>query len=176
MAVILQTTFLGRKCLYFDSYFNEVCSSISSWKCVKLVLRNDVKCKYIFLSPRINSVQEGLIEAEHDKEDKLQATPVTLWSEGCFTNILGALQNNFARILPEIIMWKISSWNFVRALGTRTKFQLEFLIKSMISAIHKFWENILESLWNISETPPSTDVTQDFSYDSDMIVFFLAYI
>ena len=40
---------------------------------------------------------------------------------------------------------KISSWNFVRALGTRTEFQLEILIKSMISAIHKFQDNILES-------------------------------
>ena len=40
------------------------------------------------------------------------------------------------------------------ALGTRTKFQLEIIRRSTISAIHKFQDNILESLWNVSETPP----------------------
>ena len=40
------------------------------------------------------------------------------------------------------------------ALGTPTKFQLEFLIRTTISAIHKFQENILESSWNDSETTP----------------------
>ena len=40
------------------------------------------------------------------------------------------------------------------ALGTHTKFQLEILIRSTISAIHKFRENILESSRNISETTP----------------------
>ena len=38
------------------------------------------------------------------------------------------------------------------AVGTRTKFQLEILIRSMIFAIHKFGDNILESLRNVSET------------------------
>ena len=57
-------------------------------------------------------------------------------------------------------MVRISSWNLVRvpkacmALGTHTKLQLEILIRSMISAIHKFWENILESSQNVTETPP----------------------
>ena len=41
------------------------------------------------------------------------------------------------------------------ALGTRTKFQLEILIKKKkIFAIQKFRENILESLRKISETTP----------------------
>ena len=40
------------------------------------------------------------------------------------------------------------------ALGTRTKYQLELLIRSTISEIYKFWENILGSLQNISETLP----------------------
>ena len=40
------------------------------------------------------------------------------------------------------------------ALGTRTKFQLEILIGSGISAIHKIRENILESSRNVSETTP----------------------
>ena len=43
------------------------------------------------------------------------------------------------------------------ALGTRTKFnmfKLEILIRTTINAIHKFQENILESLQNVSETTP----------------------
>ena len=40
------------------------------------------------------------------------------------------------------------------ALGTRTKLHIEILIRNVISAILKFWENVLESLWNISEIPP----------------------
>ena len=43
------------------------------------------------------------------------------------------------------------------ALGTRTKFQLEILIRSTISAIYNFQENILESSQNISKTTPWTD-------------------
>ena len=38
------------------------------------------------------------------------------------------------------------------ALGTRTKFQLEILIRTTISAIRKFQENILESSRKVSET------------------------
>ena len=37
------------------------------------------------------------------------------------------------------------------ALGTSTKFRLEIFIRSMISAIHKFQENILESSRNVSQ-------------------------
>ena len=37
---------------------------------------------------------------------------------------------------------------------TRTKFQLEIHIRSTISAMHKFGENIFESSRNVSETPP----------------------
>ena len=48
---------------------------------------------------------------------------------------------------------RISSWNFVRVFG-HTKFQLEMLIESMISATHKFRDNILESSRNVSETTP----------------------
>ena len=58
--------------------------------------------------------------------------------------------------MPEsTFIVRISSWNFVRVpLGTCKKFQLEILIRCTIYAIHKFWENILESLQNISETTP----------------------
>ena len=40
------------------------------------------------------------------------------------------------------------------ALGTRTKFQIEILIRSMISDIVYVHKITLESLWNISETIP----------------------
>ena len=40
------------------------------------------------------------------------------------------------------------------ALGTHTKFQFEILRRTMIYAIHKFPENILESSQNVSETTP----------------------
>ena len=51
-------------------------------------------------------------------------------------------------LMPEITLM------VSMALGTRTKFQLEILIRSTISAIHKFRENILESSRNFSQTPP----------------------
>ena len=40
------------------------------------------------------------------------------------------------------------------ALGTRTKFQLEILLRSMIYTIHKFCENILKSSQDVSEPLP----------------------
>ena len=46
------------------------------------------------------------------------------------------------------------------ALGTRTKFKLEIFIRSTISAIHTFRENILESSRNGSETT-TRNVTAD---------------
>ena len=42
-------------------------------------------------------------------------------------------------------MLKICMCALSMALGTRTKFQLEILIRSMISATQKFGDNILES-------------------------------
>ena len=72
---------------------------------------------------------------------------------GCFTNISRALQNNFAKIhntgnhiYGEIFKLKLCTCAQSHALGTRSKFQLEILIRMTISAIHKFQENILESL------------------------------
>ena len=44
------------------------------------------------------------------------------------------------RKLSKIISWKNT--------------MPEILIRSMIFAVYKFWENILESSWNVSETPP----------------------
>ena len=82
-------------------------------------------------------------------------------SGGCFTNVSWALQNNLAKIhntknhiYGEYFKLKLCSCAQSMALGTRTKFQLEFRITSTISAIDKFQENTLESLWKVSETTP----------------------
>ena len=72
---------------------------------------------------------------------------------GCFTNVSRALQNNLAKI--HNTRNHIYGENFKLKLGTRTKFQLEILTTSTISAIHIFRENSLESSWNVSETTPS---------------------
>ena len=80
---------------------------------------------------------------------------------GCFTNVSRALQNNLTKIhntrnhiYGENFKLKLCTCAQSHALGTRTKFQLEILITSTISAIHKFRENISESSWNVSETTP----------------------
>ena len=78
---------------------------------------------------------------------------------GCFTNVSGAIQNNLAKIYNarnhiygENVKLKLSMCAQSMAMGTRTKFQLEIIIRTTISAIHKFQENILESSRNVSET------------------------
>ena len=45
------------------------------------------------------------------------------------------------------------------ALGTRSKFQLEILIRIAISAMHKFRENILKSLRKLMKQPPGLQMT-----------------
>ena len=80
---------------------------------------------------------------------------------GCFTNVSWALQNNLAKIhnvrnhiYGENFKLKLCTCAQGMALGTRTKFQLEILIRNTVSAIRKFQENILESSRNVSETNP----------------------
>ena len=80
---------------------------------------------------------------------------------GCFNSVSRVLQNNLAKIhnarnhfYGENFKLKICTCAQSMALGTHTKFQLEILIRSTISAIHKFWKNILESSRNASETTP----------------------
>ena len=74
---------------------------------------------------------------------------------GCFTNVSRALQNNLVKIhntgkhiYGENFKLKLCTWAQSHALGSRTKFKLEIPVRSTISAIHKFRENILCSLWN----------------------------
>ena len=80
---------------------------------------------------------------------------------GCFIKVSRALQNNLAKIhnardhlYGENFKLKLCTCAQSMALGTHTKFQLEILIRSTVSAIHKFRENILESSRNLSETSP----------------------
>ena len=83
---------------------------------------------------------------------------------GCFTSVSRALQNNLAKIYNarndiygENFKLKLCTCAQSMALGTRAKFQLEILIRSMNSTKslwHKFRENILESSRNVSETTP----------------------
>ena len=80
---------------------------------------------------------------------------------GCFTNVSRALWNNLAEIdnatnhiYGEDFKLNLCTCAQSIALVTRTKFQLEILIKSTISAIHKFWENVLERERNVTETHP----------------------
>ena len=83
------------------------------------------------------------------------------WPSDCFTNVLWALQNNLAKIhyawnhiYGENFKLTICTYAQSMALDTRTKCQLEILTGSTLSAIHNFWENILESSRDISETTP----------------------
>ena len=89
-------------------------------------------------------------------------------SGGCFTNSSWALKNNLAKlyyarnhIYGENIKLKLCACAQSKALGTRTKFQLEILIRSMISAIHILWENIFKSSQNVSETNPWFPLSQE---------------
>ena len=80
---------------------------------------------------------------------------------GVFHYVSQALQNNLAKIYSakshicgENLKPKLCTCAQSIALGKRRKFRLEILIRCMISAIHKFRENILESSQNVSETSP----------------------
>ena len=94
----------------------------------------------------------------------LVAVALSVWYEtwwGCFTNVSRALQKNLAKIYnarnhiySENFKLKLCTCAQSMGLGTRTKFQLEILIRSTISAIQKFREIILESSRNVSETTP----------------------
>ena len=72
-----------------------------------------------------------------------------------------ALRNNLAKMYNARNHFYAENFNLKFctcaqsiALDTRTKFQIEILIRNTISAIHKFRENILESSRNVSETTP----------------------
>ena len=104
--------------------------------------------------PRWNLLNRAICQKRPVKKE------ISRGSGGCFTNVSRALQNDLAKIY--IVRNNISVENFklklcTRAqsmdLGTRTKFELEILI-STILVIYKFRGNVLESSRNFSETPP----------------------
>ena len=78
-----------------------------------------------------------------------------------FTNVSWALQNILSKCVCcenrtsyEHFKLKLCSCAQSMALGTRTKFQLEFLTINVITGIVYFREIILESSRNVSETTP----------------------
>ena len=80
---------------------------------------------------------------------------------GCFTNISWTLQNNLMKmhytrkhIYGEHLKLELCTCTQSMALGACSEFKFEILIRSTISAIHKFQENILKNSRNISDTAP----------------------
>ena len=74
--------------------------------------------------------------------------------------------------VPEItFMMRVSSWKFVR-----TQFQLEIIIRSTISAIKKFRENILESSQNASETAPMLSAAMTVVYFIYLFIYLFTYL
>ena len=55
------------------------------------------------------------------------------------------------QIYDENVKLKLCTCSQSMALDTRAKFQLEILIRSTISPIHKFRENFMESSWNVGD-------------------------
>ena len=101
--------------------------------------------------------------------------PVMVWEEasnptwtngdpgGCFTNFLLAFQDILLKFVCcrshssyENFKLKLCMCAQSKALGTHTKFQLEILTITVICGIVYFRKIILESLWNVSETTPSS--------------------
>ena len=112
-----------------------------------------------------NFVVSAVFVVDSLKKEQLCAASMSslilAWTGGCFTNVPRALQNNLAKInhagnhiYGENFKLKLCTGAQSVALGTRTKFQREILTRSMISAIHTFRENVLESSRNVSETTP----------------------
>ena len=103
-------------------------------------------------------------------------TSFSAWEPGgCFSNVSRALQNNLAKIYnsrnniyADNFKLKICTCTQSMALVTRTKFQLEILIRNTILVIYKFRENILESARNVCETPPDRQHVWQAAWTSDI--------
>ena len=78
------------------------------------------------------------------------------WPGTRFTNVSRALQNNLAKIhnARNHICVENSKLKLCTNVCPKHGFQLEILIRSTISAIHKFRLYIMESSRNVSETTP----------------------
>ena len=113
-------------------------------------------------SNRLNTCSMGWLTAriEHFFYVSMELRQTPVGPGGCFTNVSRAPHNNLAKIYKARNYIHGENFKLKRCtcaqsmdLGTRTKFQLEILIRSTISAIHKFRENILESSRNVGEHP-----------------------
>ena len=112
------------------------------------------------------------VTTTHNKVWTMYIIPVMHCPCYCSLGVVSLMFHELSKIIsrkytmPQITFTaRISSWKFVSVWTgfghTCTNFQLEILIRSTISAIHKFRENILESSRNVSETTPrSHPVTQ----------------
>ena len=185
-------TTCSRHC-FVDSYLSKILCKKSTWKLIKLLSVvyfrilthwNLKKWQPLCRHFEIHSfewnysiliqtlLQYVLRDPTDNKSTFVQVIMVIAWRqagtkpwwsepEGCFTNVSQALQNNL--IYGENSKLKLCACAQSMALGTCTKFKLEILIRSTISAIHNFRENILGSSRNVSETTPRTNA--DF-YDA----------
>ena len=91
----------------------------------------------------------------------------------CFIIGSQALQNNLAKIynarnhiFDENVKLKFCTCTQSMVWGKHTKFQLEIIIWSTISAIHTFRENIFGSTRVVSETTPGTHFRKIVSKNS----------
>ena len=73
------------------------------------------------------------------------------------------IYNDRIHIYGENFKVKLCTCAQSMALGTCTKFLLEILVSSTISAIHTFQENILKNSQNISETTQGAHCTKNVS-------------
>ena len=134
------------------------------WQLSRVPLWRCLRCKLTSPHLTCTKVSGEMDKTLHskDKEERMVVSMVVDTSDNlrpgvCLANDSRPLQN-IAKIYNarNRIYSKNSTLNFVRVpkwLWTHrcTKFQLELLIRSTASAIHKCRENILESSRNVSE-------------------------
>ena len=73
------------------------------------------------------------------------------FQEGCYTNVSRALENNLTKTYNARNHTYSENFKLKRCTCVQSMFQLEILISCTISAIPKFWENILESSGNVKQ-------------------------
>ena len=98
------------------------------------------------------------------------------YTGGCLTNVSRALHIHLAKMHNARNHIYGENFKLKLCMCTRTKFQLEILIWSTISAIHEFRENISESSRNVSETTPRSSnavATIDSSCECHETIFLI---
>ena len=159
---------LGANINNFTWYCHDCVCMVHHWKWSSIlsIIRSQKPWScWLPTDPSVNRVvMLGLLHPAHHGKTALfgklfTTSLVHYWGQG-----LGVVSLTFRELskiisrkytIPEItFIVGIWSWNFVHALGTCSKFQLQILIRTTVSAINKFQENILESLRNVSETTP----------------------